>query len=179
MVTSREWLVQQNLAKQGKGRLSREAQAALMQAIAEGIEFSDRTTDGKLKPYVPKRAPKTSSDPVAKDVPAIDESPLELKPATKPKVSQLTAPRPVEHQQQRDETVIWGVCLPTKPGQTAMNIVIRDCAACGRSVSYCTHKTPKLPKWLNHTKEYEDGRWEPATKEELLELSKIPQTVDV
>jgi len=43
MATKREWLVEQNLATPGRGRFSREANAALDKAISEGIVFDDNT----------------------------------------------------------------------------------------------------------------------------------------
>lgn len=41
MVSRRDWLVSKGLAKPGRGRLSREAHAAIEKAIADGMTFDD------------------------------------------------------------------------------------------------------------------------------------------
>lgn len=52
---SRDWLISQGLAKPTRGRLSREAKAALERAIADGMKFSDISSNstGEIKKVVP------------------------------------------------------------------------------------------------------------------------------
>lgn len=51
---ARDWLVKQGLAKQGRGRFSREAKAALAKAIEEGMTFSDFKLTADETPKVTK-----------------------------------------------------------------------------------------------------------------------------
>lgn len=67
MPTKREYAISLGLAKDGRGRLSREAHAAIEKAISEGMTFDDapvvtRSTVKADKPVKPreKREPKTS-----------------------------------------------------------------------------------------------------------------------
>lgn len=45
MTTAREWLVSQGLAKEGRGKFSNDAKAALANAVKEGVKFSDYPKD--------------------------------------------------------------------------------------------------------------------------------------
>lgn len=74
MQTRRDYLVSQGLAKPGRGKFSREANAALDKARAEGVRFSDevttevtkptgeKVTETKAKPKGPEIAPYISPD---------------------------------------------------------------------------------------------------------------------
>ena len=69
MGTKREYAISLGLATPGRGRLSREAHAAIDKAIAEGMTFSDATP----KPVV-QRAPKTAREPQRRAVVVEGES---------------------------------------------------------------------------------------------------------
>ena len=69
-MTKREYLVSLGLAKPGRGRMSREAHAALAKAEAEGMTFDDPSPVIKPKVNTPKAskpvsAPKPSAPPSA------------------------------------------------------------------------------------------------------------------
>lgn len=51
---SRDWLIQQGLAKPARGRLPREAKLALIKAVADGMKFDDIKDDAIIK--IPKPA---------------------------------------------------------------------------------------------------------------------------
>jgi hypothetical protein len=54
----------------------------------------------------------------------------------------------------RKETKIWAIDPAAKMGQTDLIIGFDTCAGCNRAISYCTHDTPKLPHWIEHSKVY-------------------------
>lgn len=72
MTTKREWLVQQGLAKATRGRLSLEAHAALAEAVASGVEFSDNASIDNINPDNPDAKPWTQV--VVKDWPVMRKS---------------------------------------------------------------------------------------------------------
>lgn len=121
---SRDWLVQKGLAKATRGRLSQEAHQALANAIAQGIRFDDYQQPVKL--------------------------------AGKPIVarSKSVAPEVTKAEPTRKETQFWVIERSTSPMHSDLVIAFSSCAACGRSVKYCTHNTPKPPKFINTDKIY-------------------------
>lgn len=159
MVLSRTWLVEQNLAKPSRGRLSAAAYAALAKAVKDGMSFEDYDpTTGKIvKLDVAVKQPRL----------AVDGS-EELR-ATKPTVSQVTAPAIVTEVKQREETFFYGIDRPKTVAQTAFPIVFTFCADCGKRTQYCAHDYPRVPKWVNNTKEFERGWLTKPTAQDILE----------
>lgn len=54
MPTKREYAISLGLAKEGRGRMSREAHAAIDKAISEGMTFDDPSPVVSVKPAKPK-----------------------------------------------------------------------------------------------------------------------------
>ena len=171
MQTSREWLVKQGLAKPTRGKLSMAALDALKKALAEGMEFSDRNADGTRKPVEKAEEPKRRGrkPKLVKEI--TDEGVVE-----RPRISQQTAPAIKPAEIVREQTEIWGVCLPTAPGHKALAMVFSTCYACSKPVKNCKHEVPLLPRWLNRNVDgigaNEPGQWEKPTQEELDKLTK-------
>jgi hypothetical protein len=115
---SRDWLVQQGLAKMGKGRLSFAAKDALKEAIANGIVFDDIRQDNPGDALTIARR-KVQAEAVVKT----------LKPT-------------------RDESIFYVVEAATKQGQSDLVIGFESCSACNRHVRYCIHELPKPPAWV-------------------------------
>jgi histone H3/H4 len=68
MVTKREWLVSQGLAKAGRGKFSNDAKAALAKAISEGMEFDEPVVPvPSSKPRVAKKAVAPKEPPVKQE----------------------------------------------------------------------------------------------------------------
>ena len=121
--TKREYLVDKGLAKPGRGRFSREALAALAQAEAEGVTF----TEG---------APK----PVKAEVEAGEESPAPL-------------PRPVlaPQKRMRKEKVAWATITLESSGRS-LPVQLGYCGKCNSRVVFCTcSQGPRVPTWINPT----------------------------
>jgi hypothetical protein len=118
MPRSREWLVKQGLAKEGKGRLSFAAKDALAKAIADGMTFDD----------------------IRQDNPG-----SELKIARRKVQAEAVI---VALEPTRDESIFYVVEPGTKMGQSDLVIGFEFCAACGKHVRYCTHEMPKAPAWV-------------------------------
>jgi len=68
---------------------------------------------------------------------------------SKPLAEELTKAEP-----RREETKFW--VIDRGVGQMQLDIVIgfSSCAACGKSVRYCTHDEPRPPKFVNADKIY-------------------------
>jgi hypothetical protein len=118
MPRSRDWLVQQGLAKKGKGRLSFAAKDALAKAIADGIIFDDIR----------------------------QENPGEKLTIARQKVRAEAVIKALEPT--RDESIFYVVEPGTKMGQSDVVIGFDICFACNRHVRYCTHELPKPPAWI-------------------------------
>lgn len=117
---ARDWLVKQGLAKQGRGRFSREAKAALAKAISEGMSFSDFKLTGDEAPKVQRVAEFRTATPVV-----VDRQPF------------------------RTQKVVWAVDKGTKPSHAPLVVTLDSCAGCSKSISYCGCSSgPKLPKYL-------------------------------
>lgn len=118
MPRSRDWLVQQGLAKKGKGRLSFAAKDALAKAIADGIIFDDiRQENPGDKLTIARR--KVQAEAVIKT----------LEPT-------------------RDESIFYVVEPAIKMGQSDVVIGFDICFACNRHIRYCIHDKPKPPAWI-------------------------------
>lgn len=115
---SRKWLIEQGLAKEGKGRLSFAAKDALAKAIAEGMVFEDiRQASPGDKLTIARR--KVQAEAV------------------------VTTLEPT-----RDETIFYVVEAATKMGQSDLVIGFDICFGCNRHVKYCIHDIPKPPAWV-------------------------------
>lgn len=128
----REYAITLGLAKPGRGKLSREAHAAINKAIAEGKVFSDAA--GSATNTV------ANVRPVASDS-GSGESACQPAPPVGKVVAQPIPDLPVTHQQ----STVWGI---DDNGRSALVIAFDSCAACGRAIKYCLHPVPILPNYM-------------------------------
>lgn len=120
-MTEREYATSLGLAKLGvRGRLSREAHAAILKAKANGMTFD---TKGQNEPV----AASSTDKPLKQRTVAVDPQ------------KQVLA---------HDQDIVWGIDLATSPGQQDQVIAFDTCSACNKSIRYCTHAVPQLPDWL-------------------------------
>lgn len=158
MATKREWLMTQigpdgkPLAKPGKGKFSRAAEAAIRKAEAAGMTFDEvalerpnRYPDPKTvqaenvsKPVVTPEAPKPA--PVAAKPEPVSESASTRRviPAAKPRV--------------RSENEGWLISRPPadKSHQKAHPIAFSKCSRCDQRIGWCNCANgPVGPKWVN------------------------------
>lgn len=119
MPRSRDWLVQQGLAKKGKGRLSFAAKDALKEAIANGITFDDIRQDDS-----------DASITIARQKVQAEAIVATLEPT-------------------RDESIFYVLEPAIKQGQSDLVIGFDICSACNRHIRYCIHELPKPPAWVS------------------------------
>ena len=160
MVTKREWLIEQGLAKAGRGRFSLPAKEALAEAIADGVVFSDPIAT-PAKPKAAKRV--TTADLTIAQLQAMllalqeqenatKQAPISLEKAPKPN-DKLEDGRPViepggdkafvskPHPKIRDNKSLFGY---TREGY---KVNWSTCARCAESIQYCDCKSgPKPPR---------------------------------
>lgn len=120
---ARDYLVSKGLAKQGRGRFGQEAIAELMRAIAEGMVFEDYDSNAIRKPV--------AQEPKVKVISA----------------SKRIAPIATNNSKVRPEKLMYG--QEKIPGRRTLIIAFDSCAACTKSVSFCScSKGPQLPRFL-------------------------------
>ena len=159
MVTKREWLIEQGLAKAGRGRFSLPAKEALAEAIADGVVFSDPIAT-PAKPKAAKRV--TTADLTIAQLQAMllalqeqenatKQTPLSLEKVEKP--TKLEDGRPViepggdgvfiskPHPKIRNNKSLFGY---TREGN---KVNWSTCARCAEHIQYCDCKSgPKPPR---------------------------------
>lgn len=145
LMTEREYAHSLGLAKLGRGKFSAEAKAAIAKAKAGGMEF--RSTA-----YVPTGKPRGGRKPQARNFDIVEKSEGEVvvtEPKARPKVSEVRASAPRgKIDKTREQTVMYAISKGIRPGQSDLIIALDTCFGCGRSISYCTHNVPLLPKYL-------------------------------
>lgn len=62
----------------------------------------------------------------------------------KPK-AEIVTPQSVRN---RDQTTVWAIDKSTKSGGRDTIIAFDTCAACSKSIQYCIHDIPQLPRWI-------------------------------
>lgn len=136
---ARDYAISLGLAQPTRGRMSREAWAAIDAAIAEGKRFSDYNGT-----KVSKTVPKASNNSVDVSMPnrRVCAVTGELEPLPK-----VYPPLPV-YVERRKQTVAYGIDRGTKPGHSAKIIAIDMCDACEKPIRFCTHDMPQLPKHM-------------------------------
>jgi len=146
MVTKREWLMTQigpdgkPLAKPGKGRLSRAAEAAIRDAEAKGMTFDEVTLERPNRYSAPKTVQTENvSEPVTVAKPESEPAPIvRVIPAAKPRV--------------RPENEGWLISKPPvdKSHQKEHLIAFSNCAKCTQRIGFCNCANgPVGPKWVN------------------------------
>lgn len=125
MTTRREYAASLGLAKaDGRGRLSREALAAIDKALAEGRSFSDCDSTGK----------RIKAD--------VEENEFGV-PKPEPRVYEKLPEWPVVH---ADLKEIYAV--NELNGGRQFVIALTDCGCHSRHVKYCPNDVPELPAYL-------------------------------
>lgn len=127
MQSKREYAASLGLAKLGaRGKLSKEAHAAINKAIADGVNFSDpsKAVDGKsnIKPIVSTSSSNSTAPDARQEWAGL---------ADQPKTHAYNT--------------VWGICIK---GRSALPIAFQYCAKCLKQVSYCSHDVPQLPHWV-------------------------------
>lgn len=122
-MTPKEYAISLNLAKPGRGRLSREAHEAINKAIKAGTVFDD--------PKVIK-----------------NESTVASKPDKSVRKHNVLAVVPQMAVVKHDQDVVWGIDKGSSAAHMDLVIAFASCAACGKAVRYCTHTIPQLPVYI-------------------------------
>ena len=126
MTTAREYLISKGLAKPGRGRLSRDAHAALAKAIAEGMTF----TDSKPAPK-PKAESKQISEQISPQKSLAEILPEEIPVGfTRSKITGALYPI-LESPVMREPKMLYGV---DEDGHT---IEFSLCFKCAEHMMYC------------------------------------------
>jgi len=123
-MTPKEYAISLGLAKPGRGRLSREAHAAINNAIKAGTVFDD-----------PKVIKNESNINIGID-----------KPVHKRTV--VVAVEPQTSIARREQDIVWGIDKGLTAAHRDLVIAFASCAACSRPVRYCTHDVPQLPAFI-------------------------------
>jgi hypothetical protein len=139
---AREYAISLGLAKQARGKLSREAHAAIQKAIAGGTVFEDYS-DGKI---IKKESLNGNRSSSSVDLSSTDSgSELgSLSDGASQSTQKVVAPIP-ESIVTHDYNVVWGI---DSNGRSDLVIAFAHCSACFRAIKYCVHDIPKLPAWL-------------------------------
>lgn len=132
---AREYAISKGLAKEGRGKLSFAAHAAIKQAIADGVEFEDYK-DGKVVKSGNSDGPRVSRSRIrpagsieGAESPTGTDQPVEIKS------------RPVTH----EYSTVYGIDIR---GRSPIVIAFQYCSACIVQVRYCSHEIPQLPAWI-------------------------------
>ncbi len=139
---AREYLIEQGLSRKGsRGRISREAKEALVQAVENlGMVFDDLKIENGtpvftkiekiIDPANPPRRGRRPKNGVSKRNRVVK--------------ADATANQP----KRRVEMTMWGIDKGKKPGQNDILIAFDTCANCSRGISYCGCSAPYLPGWI-------------------------------
>lgn len=144
---AREWLITQNLAKAGRGKLSRAAHEALQKAVKNGQTFEDYK-DGKVirldpNPDTPTRSKRSRKSLAVVRTEHVDSS---VHVGTNESNQKSAEPFSLPAQAVRhDQSTVYGI---DRNGRTELVIAFGDCAGCMRAVKYCLHDIPQLPAWI-------------------------------
>lgn len=148
-MTPREYAVSLGLAKPGaRGKLSRQAQAAIQIATLEGYKF-DEEKNGTSRSINIRSANSVAIGDGDSDFNRVVDSQVEC---TQQSIKSL----PVTH----DYNTVWGI--DTRIGRP-IAIAYQYCSACLLQVTYCLHPIPKLPAYLG----FENGLTVKPTQAEL------------
>lgn len=150
-MTKLEYVISLGLRQKGvRGPYSKAAHAAIAKAESEGIYFDEPIV---ANPNKPKRKRRTKAEMTAAMIAesrAIVEKAdvvlsLEPKNKEKPKVSEHRASAPSPLIKRREETILYYL----DKGKFSTTLIAFDsCGGCGRSIRFCQHDTPLVPKYL-------------------------------
>ena len=157
MVTKREWLIEQGLAKAGRGRFSLPAKEALAEAIADGVVFDDPiavvspkakkvakivTADLSIDQLKAMLAALQEQENATKQAPLSLEKPTKLedgRPVIEPGGDGVFVSKP--HPKIRNNKSLFGY---TREGN---KVNWSTCARCAEHIQYCDCKSgPKPPR---------------------------------
>lgn len=97
---------------------------------------------GLVKPGARGRLSKQANDAVDK---ALREG-MQFSDVALDSTEHITTAKPLPEQTvQHKQDAVWGIDRAGEP----IVIAFCHCAACGKSIRYCTHTTPVLPKWID------------------------------
>lgn len=136
---AREYAISRGLAKEGRGKLSFAAHAAIKQAIADGMEFEDYKDGKVVKNDSNSSGASTHKSRVSRNSGNENasgsggESGIEGPTAIKS--------RPVTH----EYSTIYGIDIR---GRSPIVIAFQYCSVCIVQVRYCSHEIPQLPAWI-------------------------------
>lgn len=129
MTTAREYLVERDLAKPGRGKFSKVAHAALEKALAEGVKFSDYPKAGKPAP-VKSTAPKVEK--------AVGQK-SETKPANTGKaIAEILFEDEYRYPEKEYRAVSFN------DGKKVIHSMREVCTNCGQSLVMCSCGAPTL-----------------------------------
>lgn len=141
MVTRKEWLAERGLAKLGRGKLSKEANAAIAEAVANGITFDDWDGNGRVSRSNSNAGNTTRNKRSNKSL-AMGTGKSVLPAEPKGKDIPFTLPtQTVKHHQ----STVYGV---DRVGRSEIVIAFQSCYGCNKAIKYCIHDVPQLPAWL-------------------------------
>lgn len=132
---AREYCIGLGLAKPGRGKLSKDAHAAIKKAIANGQTFDD------YNEKVVRNVNVDSSDNIAVNRTDSTVSNKENYQAGTTTERIAIESRQVTH----DYSTIYGIDIR---GRSPIVIAFQYCSKCAVQVKYCTHDTPELPEWI-------------------------------
>lgn len=146
MGTRKDYAISLGLATAGRGRMSREALAAVEKAIAEGYIFDDMPGTTK-----PTSKPRKASQPVSKPVKASAPKSKNVRPEGVPEENEYGVPwePPREYPPIPDLPVINDIeHVWAWDEKIRCAIATEFCGCHGRHVKYCNSKEIQLPAYL-------------------------------
>lgn len=159
---AREYAISLGLAKPGRGKLSKQAHAAIQLAIETGQIFEDYS-NGKVNGINTKLRNSTST---TASVLSGNNSDSNDGVVSRQNESTLPAQK-VTH----DYNQVYGI---DTNGRSAIVIAFGFCAKCLRQITYCLHDIPQLPDWIGGGDSFIN--W--PTEEQKWKAMSVTQSVD-